>query len=164
MSQLTPSFLLSAGVAQAVESMPAAAFGNKLRWFDSQYQHISLRSPGSWRHARSSIKKLRWFNSQNRHIALGSPGSSRIPAAAFGNKLRWFESHHRHISLCRPGSWTGVAFGNKLRWFESHYRHTSLCSPGCWMRARSSIKKLTTLVRFPPSAYFFRWQRQLNAY
>jgi len=47
MSQLDPSFLLSAGVAQAVQRMAAAAFGNKLRWLESHYRHISLCSPGS---------------------------------------------------------------------------------------------------------------------
>jgi len=47
MSQLNPSFLLPEGIAQAVQRMPAATFGNKLRWFDSHHQHISLRSPGS---------------------------------------------------------------------------------------------------------------------
>jgi len=58
MSQSNPSFLLSAGIAQAVEHIPAVAFGNKLHWFESPYRHISLGSPGNWMRARSSIKKL----------------------------------------------------------------------------------------------------------
>jgi hypothetical protein len=41
MSQPDPSFLLSAGVAQVVQRMPAAAFENKLRWFESHYRQSS---------------------------------------------------------------------------------------------------------------------------
>ena len=42
MSQPVPSFLLSAGVAQAVQRVLAVAFGNKLCWFEFQYLRISL--------------------------------------------------------------------------------------------------------------------------
>jgi len=48
-----------------------------------------------------------------------------------------------------------VAFKNKLCWFKAYYRHISLCSPGSWMRASSSLRKQTMLVRVPLSAYFF---------
>ena len=34
-------------VARAVERVLAVALGNKLCWFESQYRHISLCSPGS---------------------------------------------------------------------------------------------------------------------
>jgi len=47
MNQPDPSFLLSAGVAQAVQRVLAVAFGNKLRWFESHCRHISLCSQGS---------------------------------------------------------------------------------------------------------------------
>ena len=50
-------FLLSAGVAQAVERVLAIAFGNKLCWFESHYRHISLCSLGSWTHVSSSLRK-----------------------------------------------------------------------------------------------------------
>jgi len=57
---------MSAGVAKAVQRMQAAAFGNKLRWFESHYRHISLCSLG--RRARllteSVGNKLSWFESQ----------------------------------------------------------------------------------------------------
>jgi len=53
----TVPFLLFAGLAQAVEGMLAVAFGNKLRWFESHYRHISLCSPGSWTRASSSLRK-----------------------------------------------------------------------------------------------------------
>ena len=76
MSQPEPSFLLSAGVAQAVESMPAVAVGNKLCWFESHYRHIF--------YVAKTVE--------------------RVLAVAFGNEQRWFESHYRHISLCSPGS------------------------------------------------------------
>ena len=100
-------------VAQAVERVLAVAFGKKLCWFESHYQHISLCSPGS----------------------------ERVLAVAFGKKLCWFESHYQHISLCSLGSERvlAIAFGNKLCWFESHYRHISLCSPGSWMCANSRL-------------------------
>jgi hypothetical protein len=38
-------------------------------------------------------------------------------------------------------------FGNKLRWFDSCYRHISVSS-------QSGLRKQTTLVRVPLSAYF----------
>jgi len=57
MSPPDPSFLLSAGVAHAVQRMPAAAFRSKLLWFESYYRHISLCSPDSWTRARSSLRK-----------------------------------------------------------------------------------------------------------
>jgi len=44
-------------VAQAVQRMLAVAFGNKLRWFESHYRHISLCSPGSLTRASSSLRK-----------------------------------------------------------------------------------------------------------
>jgi len=51
------SFLLSAGLAQVVECGLAAAFRNKLRWFESHYWHISLCSSGSWTCSSSSLGK-----------------------------------------------------------------------------------------------------------
>ena len=48
-----------------------------------------------------------------------------------------------------------VAFGNKLCWFKSHYWYISSCSPDSRMRASSSLRKRTMLVRVPLSAYFF---------
>jgi len=62
-------------VAQVVERVLAAAFGNKLCWFESQYRHIYV-----------------------------AQAVERVLEAAFGNKLFWFEPHYRHISLCKPGS------------------------------------------------------------
>jgi hypothetical protein len=38
----TVPLLQSADVTLAVERVLAVAFGNKLRWFESHYQHISL--------------------------------------------------------------------------------------------------------------------------
>jgi len=43
--------------AQAVGHMLAVAFGNKLCWFESRHQHISLCIPGSWTRASSSLQK-----------------------------------------------------------------------------------------------------------
>jgi len=53
----TVLFLLSAGLAQTVERVLAVAFRNKLCWFESHYQYISLCSPGSWTCASSSLWK-----------------------------------------------------------------------------------------------------------
>jgi hypothetical protein len=47
----------------------AVAFGNKVCWFESQYRHTSLCSPGSWRVLAC------WFESHYRHISLCSPRS-----------------------------------------------------------------------------------------
>ena len=63
-------------VAQAVERVLLAAFGNKLCWFESHYRHV-------------------FYVAQT---------VERVLAAAFGNKLCWFESHYRHVSLCGTGS------------------------------------------------------------
>jgi len=41
-------------VAEAVEHVLAVALENKLCWFESHHQHISLCSPGRWTRARSS--------------------------------------------------------------------------------------------------------------
>jgi len=35
----------------------AGALRNKLCWFESHYQHISLCSPGIWTRASSSLRK-----------------------------------------------------------------------------------------------------------
>jgi len=43
---LSPTIGIFLYVAQAVERMLAMAFRNKLCWFESHYQHISLFSPG----------------------------------------------------------------------------------------------------------------------
>ena len=57
MSRPDRSFLLSAGVAQAVQRVLALAFGNKLSWFESHYRHISLCSPGSCTSVNTSLLK-----------------------------------------------------------------------------------------------------------
>ena len=45
-------------VAQAVERVLEAAFGNKLRWFESHYRHISLYSQSNLTRASSSLQNI----------------------------------------------------------------------------------------------------------
>ena len=80
-----------------------------------------------------------------------------MQGVALGNKLLWFESHCRHIFYVANSfeRVLALAFGIKLGLFESHYWHISLYSQGTRKRARSGVKKQTTLVRVPVSAYFF---------
>jgi len=66
----SPTIGIFLNVTHAVERVLGVAFGNKLRWFESHYQHISLCSQAV----------------------------EHVLGVAFGNKLRWFESHYRHIS------------------------------------------------------------------
>jgi len=159
MSQPVRSFLMSAGVAQAVQRVLAVAFGNKLSWIESHCRHISLCSQLSWTRASSSLREKNYIGSSTTMgIFLYVVNSVEcVLAVAIGNKLRWFESHCRHISLCTQLGWRvlAVAFGNKLCWFESHCRHIYLCSQLSWTRASSSLRKQTTLVQVPLSAYFF---------
>jgi hypothetical protein len=151
------------------------AFGNKLRWFDFWYRHISPCSP-----VRPS--ETSYVGST---LAIGI--FLYLYNQAFGNKLRWFDSCYRYISVfsqsglrkqttlvrlllsayfciytIRPsetnyvGSTLAIviflylanrAFGNKLRWFESCYWHISVFS-------QSGLRKQTTLVRLLLLAYF----------
>jgi len=76
MSQPDPSFLLSAGVAQTVQRVPAVAFGNNYVG--------SSPTIGIFLYVAQAVE--------------------RVLATAFGNKVCWFESHYRHISLCIPAS------------------------------------------------------------
>ena len=76
MSQPDPSFLLSAGVDQAVQRMLAVAFGNNYVG--------SSPTIGIFLYVAQPVE--------------------RVLATAFGNKLCWFESHYRHISLGSPAS------------------------------------------------------------
>jgi len=77
MSRPDRSFLPSAGVAQAVERVLAAAFGKK--------NHVgSIPTIGIFLYVAQAVE--------------------RVLAVAFGKKLCWFDSHYRHISLCSPGS------------------------------------------------------------
>jgi len=137
MSRPDPSFLLSAGVDQAVQRVPAVAFGNKRCWFESHYRHISLCSQGSWTRVNSSLRKQTVL--------------VRVPLSAY-----FFMQPKQFERMLAP------AFGNKLCWFESHYRHISLCSPGSWKRVSSSLRKQTVLVRVPLSAYFFMQPKQFE--
>jgi len=72
----TVPFLLSAGLAQAVESVLAAAFK----------KNYTGSSPtiGIFLYVAQAVES--------------------VLAAAFKNKLDGFESHYRHISVCSPGS------------------------------------------------------------
>jgi hypothetical protein len=42
-------------VVQAVERLLAVAFRNKLCWFESEYQHISLCSRGNTQHSQKTV-------------------------------------------------------------------------------------------------------------
>jgi len=78
MSRPDPSFVLSAGVAQAVERVLGVDFGNNYVG--------SSPTIGIFLYVAQAVE--------------------RVLATAFENKLCWFESHYRHISLCSPGSLT----------------------------------------------------------
>ena len=104
MSQPNPSFLLSAGVAQAVQRMPAVAFGNELRWFDSHYRHIP-------------------YVAQVVECMLGVALTNYVGSIPTISIFLYVAQAVERV--------VGVALRNELRWFESHYRHISLCSPNC---------------------------------
>ena len=81
MSRPDPSFVLTAGVDQAVERVLAVAFGNNYVG--------SSPTLGIFLYVAQAVE--------------------RVLAVAFGNELRWFESHYRRISLYNPDSWTRVS-------------------------------------------------------
>ena len=60
-------------VAQVVECVLAVAFGNKLRWFQSHYRHISLCSLGSWTSASSILRNTQHSQKTDIH----APGGIR---------------------------------------------------------------------------------------
>ena len=125
---LSPTISIFLYVAQAVEGVLAVVFGNKLYWFESHTQHISLRSPGRWTRASSSLRKQTVLVRVPLSIILYvAQAVERVLAVAFGNKLCWFESQSQHISVCSPDSWT---------------------------RTSSSLQKQNMLVWVPVSAYF----------
>jgi len=153
MSQPDPSFLLSAGVAQAVQCMPAAAFWNKLRWFESHFRDIFYVAQAIKHVLGVAWIKLRWIDS-NQHISYLAQAFERVLGVAW-TKLRWFDSH-QHISLCSPGS--SMCARNSIKKITTMVRFTVsayfIYSSGIWMFVISILRK-NLLVRFPPSVHWF---------
>ena len=129
--------------------MLAAAFRNRLCWFESHSQHISLCSPCSWTHASSSLQKQTVGSSPTLTIFLYvAQAVERMLAVAFRKKLCWLESHYGHIFLC---SW-----GN-----TQHSQKTGIHAPtGIQthnLSRRGSTVRPAMLGRVPLLAYFFMY-------
>ena len=124
-------------VAQTGERVLTATFGNKLCWFESNYRHVSLCSPGRWTRVSSCLRKKTVGSSHTIGMFLYvAQAVERVLAASFGKELCRFESDNLHICLYSTVS---------------------------WRRVSSCLRKHIVLVRVPLSAYFFMCSKHLIA-